>query len=219
MSCFRKHTFDRPPGFEPRSQSAGLYFQLSAPLGKRLAFAFPSVKNIWSAIVALDLASGPTAVVRFIRAININSINRMQIRRALSHVSVEIFEGIFPSLTDRDTATSVAFICGIIWISASGLQAQPSPILDRFAAPMSAMHFAVNSRFFAATRGGFPVSQIRGRREGSSAAVALAMPSQSVSVCGFVTARANDGKCSKAQSGHLDSVPAHMQDFTLFGVN
>lgn len=60
-----------------------------------------------SLIDSLFCRRGPSAVTRFVVAIVVHAINRMFGARTWPHVCVEGLKRVQPSLTDRDTATSV----------------------------------------------------------------------------------------------------------------
>lgn len=68
-------------------------------------------------ILRLHLWGCPSAVIRRVRAIVVNSVYGVIDRRALSHVGVERLKGLSPSVTDSDSSAAVirpTFTLGVV---------------------------------------------------------------------------------------------------------
>ena len=83
--------------------------------------------TLWATIESLFTASRPTTVGGRIRTVVVNSIER-QLRRWVSHVSIEIFKAVEPSVADRDAPSAVVFVGRNIRIENATLHCFPNAI-------------------------------------------------------------------------------------------
>lgn len=105
----------------------------------------------------------PSAVLRAVRAVVVDAVNRVQRRGAHPHVGVESLE-VIPRGADRDTAPAVVGIGVMLPIQASRAHPQPTVVLSNarsaLCAPMPLSGNGQNLLFPAATRDGHPASEV-----------------------------------------------------------
>lgn len=95
------------------------------------------VFSFWPRIMRLFQSSSPTTVARFIIAVVIWVAIQASGGWAWSHVSVEQFKTVPPSVAHGDTPTTIILPCGTLRIEASLLSAQPGKILATAVSSMS----------------------------------------------------------------------------------
>jgi hypothetical protein len=125
-------------GLQCRSRVSGRHAFARDPIPKRLvvdpahsrerlqgeAPSFMPDPNCASAIVSLFLAGRPSAIIRSIVSINVNSIQRHSARH-LSHVGEEAFEIAPPPLAHANAPAAIVAIPRFTGITASALSALP----------------------------------------------------------------------------------------------
>ncbi len=95
-----------------------------SPFGDTTALAMSGNDNCDRPIAILFQCSRPAAVIRRVRAIIIDSIERCSVR-SMSHICKELLKGLNPLRADRYAATSVFGISGIVWLKAALLHCLP----------------------------------------------------------------------------------------------
>lgn len=104
------------------------------PFTNGLGFAFIGKKMINSAVALLLLVCAPSAIVRTIAKIVVESINCISSWR-LSHVGKKVRK-IKPAITDGDTTASIILVGLIFWIITALFYSKPNNVKPRFRLPM-----------------------------------------------------------------------------------
>lgn len=86
------------------------------------------------AVVCLLLASGPSAIVRRIRAIVVDSVDG-QSGRTQTHVGEKIRKGVYPPFANKYSATAVVIVILVIWVQTTSLHARPNLVFGGFIHP------------------------------------------------------------------------------------
>jgi len=97
--------------------------QLLTPLSHGFRFTVERDKSIVAAIVVLLLVGCPSAVIRNITQIVVDSFQR-HICRPLAHVGKEIRKSQ-PRIADGNSATSVTGICSVGWFRTPAYHTSP----------------------------------------------------------------------------------------------
>lgn len=171
---FRECFFDGPSRREPLSDDTCAKTSQPTPFSDRVRDSVKRNAMITARIVGLLYFSRPTAVLRTVVAVRINTVNGMLRAWLLAHVGKERLE-VVPPFADRDAAPAVVTIDARPWIETSFLDFDPrvvfggscSPVRTRSGASQFALQaptrfrtvfcqmisaFACNSSAVAATR-------------------------------------------------------------------
>lgn len=100
--------FYRKPPRKPNGNSPCFNPKLARPLRDRLCFALIRQKPIVSLIVGLFYISSPSAILRGIRTVIVDPINRLAFW-PIPHVGVKIFKAL-PSFANCDAPAAVAVV-------------------------------------------------------------------------------------------------------------
>lgn len=91
----------------------------------------PAVESLVAAVVRLLLRGGPPAILRGISLGIVLSIDRMAGRRSRSHISIERFEAVPPSVAYGDSSSAIVRIIQAIRIVTARLNSRPCLIFTR----------------------------------------------------------------------------------------
>lgn len=113
-------------------QSGGVDPTAFAPLGERQRLAVVGQTKIRSNVSSLLNLRSPSAVLGSVGAVVVDAVEAVSRSWTRSHVGVEVLEGP-PSLADRDPATSITSILGVL---ATILHRDPSAVFRTSSQPM-----------------------------------------------------------------------------------
>jgi len=146
MSCWREMSYifrrpnwrfqgflDRPfASIETHTNRRRFNIADFRPFRKCFRFTFVSQKSIASSISRVFLGRYPTAILRRVWSLIVNSINLMRIGGTSTHVSKEGFKTILPAIANGNTSTSIARIVKSIRIMATPFNSRPNSIFGDF---------------------------------------------------------------------------------------
>jgi hypothetical protein len=121
----------------------------------------------------------PSAIAGFVVAVVIDSFNGPALPRKGRHVLQECGETIAPAFTDRNSATSIVTISGMVGEGTSLLHASPKPIFFAFSHAVNTGVPAIYRTYFTLkTSTAFSVSIFKTTRTNDCdiAAIAIAYP-------------------------------------------
>jgi hypothetical protein len=92
-----------------------------------------------AAIVGLFLLRRPAAILGRVRAVVVDAVERVKLRRTLSHVREERFEAVAPAVADRNSAATVVGVARCLRIQAPVLHLLPRAEFRRLAPAVRAV--------------------------------------------------------------------------------
>lgn len=180
------------------------------PLGERQPFAVVLNDSVSARVATLFAACRPSAVLRFVRSIVVDTINRMRRGRTRAHVTEEGGE-IVPLGADRDAPAAVACVVGRVRVGAAVPHQCPDAVLGRLALVVES---SPNSGQFlfaeAAAACAVAVSQGSGAWGRGSAALAVTEPAG-----GAVSGVLGAGDHSEPSERLTDKVWTHIRSLPL----
>lgn len=145
-----KGLIDWPASIKSMLQCIACYASYFSPLRKAFGFAFVSNKPVLSGVSHLFRASSPTAVIRRVRPIIINSVYRMFFRWSDAHICHESLKRTFPTVANINPSAAVIAKIFISWVFASANHINPDSVSSGTRKPM--FNIAWTSVFFAYSR-------------------------------------------------------------------
>src|SRR5262252_88881 len=131
---FCQGTFDGPAAAEPRGQRVRPQIELVGPVFHAPGFPLPRHPKCIAAgtlVTSLFGAIRPAAILRCVRAIVIDAVNRVALRWPWPHVSQEIRKRLAPTVTDCDAATAISVEAIMVRIGATLDHVHPRAIFRR----------------------------------------------------------------------------------------
>lgn len=165
-------------------------------------------------IVGLLFRCGPSAILRRVVAVVVDSIQR-SVGWTRAHVAIEGFERSAPAGANRDSSASVGLELMKVRVLAALDHAFPTVILAALPHPMCTMGPAIPFGSVAAARHGGAASQKRPQDGFFFSAIAAANPFSRI---GLRKSR-NSHETPKSLVGQVDQFPRHACHFTVNGVN
>jgi hypothetical protein len=135
-----KSAFWRNAALKASEQSTVVNTKMPGPIGYAHCLAIVGDIVILARIVALFSAGSPSAIVRGVRPVIVNALDRMLRRWPLSHVGEEVVEGRVPSLAHDNPAPAIVRVDMGVGIVASGADASPYLVFGRTGTPMLGAH-------------------------------------------------------------------------------
>jgi len=172
------------------------------PFGENHAFAIGTKHAIVSAISRLLSLSCPAAILWFVIAFIVKSVDAVIFARPSPHVGKEVCKRTIPSFTDRHAPGPVKMPFTGFWIRASLPHGFPDRILRKLGHSMrSGIHWAAFG-LIAATALCRAGSKLGTGYETGSSAIAATFPYSAVRLTVFVNP--NDSQAIELASGHVD---------------
>lgn len=175
----RQRLFGRPAKFQPLVNLAPINAERFRPFGKRLGLAERLNEYAVALVSGLFRWRGPSAVIRAVVGIYVNSVNRVSASWCGSHVDKEALK-LVPLLANLDAAPAVVWVILAVSIVAASHHICPGLV---FLGLLSGAGMAVRGVGFgsclplkASARSCVPVGQLRSINNGFSTAVAPAKP-------------------------------------------
>lgn len=148
--------------------------------------------NSWSLVVVLFNTRCPSAVLRLVVPIVVDTVDRVLVVRSSPHVFEEVFVGSLPAFTDTDPTRAVVLEELVFRVRATRQHVRPGAVLRRlfavgaFTVPerQHCTDCAPTLSSVTATRGACSVSQERSSQQPFSAAVAATAPLRLAACCG-----------------------------------
>ena len=147
---------------EPPIHSDRVYMFLNSPIIKDHCFAFKRIFNVISGISCLFFACGPSAIIRLIVSIIVNSVYAVIAAWPWPHIGYKVFK-LTPSFANLYPTSKM---CRILWMINCAPYKHSSPyfVFSRMAHPMSFLFYSISrcSHFFpyASTRKTLSISNI-----------------------------------------------------------
>lgn len=91
---------------------------------------------VLSCISGLLTFRGPSAIIRRVSKVVVDSIYGVLCRRTVPHVSKKVLKTIEPPIAHGYSTPSIVFVCGGVFVCASNLDAVPNVIEGSFSHPM-----------------------------------------------------------------------------------
>ena len=133
--------FGTPSLIKPALERCWADIGLPSPLSERLGLPSCVNNSVRSAVVCLGHNSSPSAIIRSVVAIIVNSVNRMLRGWPVSHVIVKGLERLSPSSAKTNASFSIIREIMVRLAKASFLNAAPRSVLRRSIHPMSFTSF------------------------------------------------------------------------------
>ena len=159
-------------------------------------------KNIRAAITLLLRWRGPSAILRRVRTVVVNAIQRCPMW-SRSHVCEELYERISPGVTDRNSSAPVAGVRLIGRIRTATFHGPPREVFGGLATWLrrAVSPFGITVKASAAS--GVPSSQVYSKHFPNRAAHALNSPLRAAFAVFGASAFQND-QSANATSGHVN---------------
>lgn len=166
---------NRPSALEPRLYHGMTEPGSPSPFGERKSN--PSVANspVGSRVAILFRFGSPSAILWAVRAVIVDSLDRVSRRWLSSHICKKALEG-FPARTYGDAAASIIFISWVRDPKAARQHIRPRVIFRRICAAMCFVGFGSQAAVLASATDVFAPPQVANVRATSSPAYAAAMP-------------------------------------------
>jgi hypothetical protein len=133
-----KGSFDRPPVLvDPSMQSPNTNTKALGPINQRHGLAVVRQGFAVASVSRLLGLGCPAAVARIVVAVIVDAVYRVVRRWPCPHVLKECRETASPLLAHLYTSASVAVVCVILLVLASGNYRVPDGVLGRFAQSVS----------------------------------------------------------------------------------
>jgi hypothetical protein len=206
MKWSRKSSLDAPTVSKPSFYGGHQESDFARPLGHGERPAAVCQQAVRSLIQGLLASCGPSTVLRRVRAVVVDAVEAMSIRRTYAHVREELFECV-PSAVDRDTSASVVVKGGAPLIAASVQHLRPGVVLDRFITAVCHRRrsHAATTGLRSSTTQGRPIDRFFG------AAVASTRPFGVLAA----TAASDDNELSETLSSDVDRGARHIDHFLM----
>ena len=146
------------------------HFSLDSPVRETLGASVKCQQYVRAFVPQLLATRGPSAILWSVVIFIVDAIKRMRRGRTLTHVGVEGFKRIPPSIAHADASPAVVLECSVCRIVTTAFCARPGPMFRRVCHAVS--EFQKMSRFTKLTpaRFGIPLPHgIKGRNRGVSA--------------------------------------------------
>jgi len=131
---------DRPGVVQPPCDNTGFDASDFCPFSECQCSPAESDEAVSPDVSRLSVFCGPATVCRGVGTIVVDAINGMPERRATSHISDEVLEGMEPAITDGDSATSIVGIGTIALVKTPLFQISPG---DPLGSDLSSSCFSV----------------------------------------------------------------------------
>lgn len=174
-----KSTFCRNISSNTTTQAIVGYIKKSCPFCYRSSFALICNESIMTVIIHLLNICRPSAIFWRIRTCTVNTFNRVIWRRALAHVSEEVWKREIPALTHNDIATAIIMVYSTVRVIAASMNPKPDTILRSFGHPMCGAHKAQSIRRCTTATCGMPTFHVRDSSSNLISAIAKTMPNSS----------------------------------------
>lgn len=190
---------------EPPIHSDRVYMFLNSPIIKDHCFSFKRIFNVISGISCLFFACGPSAIIRLIVSIIVNSVYAVIAARPLSHIGYKVFK-LTPSFANFYPTSKM---CRILWMINCAPYKHSSPyfVFSRMAHSVSFLFDSISrcGYFFpyASTRKALTISDISCLKNFLISTIALTQIS-SLSRHGWIGFR-NNRKTTVFISNHFNS--------------
>jgi len=147
-------TLNCPSGFQPATYSALFNPEFFSPRSQWECQTAPGDFVARSSVPRLFCSCGPLAILAGVRPVIIDAIYRVLGSWARSHVLVEVLEGL-PTLTDKNSSSTVSSVCFSSWVHASLSHASPYSPFWRAAHTMSEISRTLAYRLLDVLSSGF----------------------------------------------------------------
>ena len=172
-------SFERNAATQSHPQRAVWHACDSGQLGDCHDVSVPSHSNVSARVECLVGIRGPSAILRRVRTVVVDAVNRVLQRRSRSHVGVE--RGVVvPALADGNASAAVARIFVMLGIQASLPHRQPRRVFNTpasYGVSMSALSFSYPSTTHTPTRARGASSDVPLLRDDDTTAIATELPS------------------------------------------
>lgn len=210
---------NRPSGSQPTADGVARYPYFCTPLSKRERAAVMDNLRIASTVVQLNIWRGPSAILRLVIAIVVDTIKRMSVRWSQSHVGQKVFEGTAPPFAHSDASSSVAPIGWPVRVFATRAHVRPCDVFSCIRFSMRPTQFDYRASALASARRCFAVAKVAPSGGRSATAFALTNPVKALAFLGVSVARLNHRKLAELTPDcDVYSRSSHLGDFTLSGV-
>lgn len=180
-----------------------------APLFQRLGDAINGYKPGVSAVVDLLHVCGPAAIHRAIAKIVFNAVDRVIVTWAWTHVGIEGFKRLFPSVAYGYAAPAIIRVAAFIGVGTPHFHTNPNSIF--FGAGLSVRSHAFHIK--AATRSGCQIFKVFASNLSHVAAIAFAQPAHASILVGRSR---NNNKSSVTIAGYIYKSTHHfLRGFVL----
>lgn len=121
-----KRTFRRNATQDTSTQTIVRDAKFSCPISNGLSLAVVGNESVPTGIVGLLNIIRPSAIIRRVRPITIDTFNRVFRRWSRPHVGIEVFKGVLPPVAHDDTSTAVMFVYPGFGVVAPRLDTDPN---------------------------------------------------------------------------------------------
>lgn len=122
---------DCPPRGKSPTQRCVVNAELTRPSLEAHSFAVVSNPPSRAGIQTLLLTGRPFAVIKFVVAVVVNSVDRCFRERLCPHVFQEVYERVSPPLADRNASSTVSVVVLDIRVVTAGFHRMPGHVLRR----------------------------------------------------------------------------------------
>ncbi len=202
--------FNTPSGAKPPCKPifANTYF--FGPLNKALGLTAKSYQSISRCVAVLLLSGYPSAIIRLIHSVVINSVNCVFRANSLAHIFCKGGEAFGPPIANSYTPATVPMISRVARVKASIFHALPRYVPKRFVPSMRRNNLLMK----ASAAFGCSSSERVPRNGNCSSAGAITQP---IGFCIFILGATGNGESSKSLSCKIyksrhDNICAHNED-------
>jgi hypothetical protein len=150
--CIHQCELHRPSSAEATAHSLVLHSKLATPSSQRTNLTANFDCSRARSIVGLLFLRRPAAIFWAVVPIVIDAINRMFKRWARTHVAIEVFERISPTIANGYSTTPVSRKLAALRVVASLLHCSPNVVFSRFKHSVDFVFWTASATFLATSK-------------------------------------------------------------------